>query len=69
MRHPQAPAPLFEQFTVPQLTNLIPYSESYLEDLRAGRQPCRPRFRRTVSRILGKPEAELFGANLEEALA
>lgn len=54
-------APLFREFTIPQLCGLIPYSESYLEELASGRQPIRPRFRRTVSRLLGKSESELFG--------
>lgn len=61
--------PLFERFTVEQLTGLIPYSERYLKDLRDGQQPIRPRFRRTVSRILGQPESALFDYEPDEVPA
>ena len=60
MKHSKPGAPLFEEYTVAQLTRLIPYEESYLEELVSGRQPIRPRFRRTVARILGRSEVELF---------
>jgi hypothetical protein len=58
--------PLFERFTVEQLTELIPYSERYLRDLRDGDQPIRPRFRRIASRILGQSEADLFDSEPAE---
>lgn len=53
-------APLFEEFTAAQLHGLTGYEVSYLESLAAGRQQIRPRFRKTVSRMLGRPESELF---------
>ena len=56
--------PLFEQFTLEQLTILTPYSEAYLDDLARGNHPIRPRFRRVVTRLLGKPEDELFGSDV-----
>lgn len=56
----RATVPLFQLFSIEQLTQLTPYSESYLDALLDSRQPIRPRFRRVVSRILGRPESELF---------
>lgn len=58
--------PLFEQFSLEQVSDLTGYSIPYLEDLRNGSQQLRPRFRKVVARMLGKPEQELFsehGAN------
>lgn len=52
--------PLFERYTVEQLTELTPYSEAYLLDLYRRPSRIRPHFRRTVAAVLGLPEAELF---------
>ncbi len=64
-----ASAPIFEKFNVEQLALLTGYSEAYLHDLRLGRQPLRPRFRLTVSRILGQSEELLFGTAASEVPA
>ena len=57
--------PLFRDFTVEQLVRLTPYSDAYLRDIERGHQPCRPLFRKQVSRNLNIPEAELFGEATE----
>lgn len=57
-----APAPLFDQYSVEQLADLTPYSESYLMALKHQPERITPRFRAFVSRILGKPEQALFGS-------
>lgn len=61
MRHPKAP--IFANFTNDQLELLTGYSVAYLEDLRRGKQPIRPRFRRSVARMLGQAEEALFGSD------
>ena len=38
----------------------------YLEDVRDGRKPLRPKFRAKAARILRKTEAELFGPEAGE---
>lgn len=44
-----------------QLAALTPYSAAYLEDLARRPERIRPHFRRVISQVLGKSEAELFG--------
>lgn len=63
----RATVPLFQLFTIEQLTRLTPYSVSYLDALLDSRQPIRPRFKRVVSRILGRPESELFDCQDDHA--
>ena len=59
--------PLFQQYPIETLTRLLGglYSPVYLEHLDRGWQDCRPKFRATVSRILGRPESELFHPTAE----
>ena len=54
--------PLFEQYPLLVLARLLDglYTPKYLEHLDRGWQECRPKFRATVARVLGRPEAELF---------
>jgi hypothetical protein len=59
-------APLFQKFTIEQLVMLTGYSEVYLLDLKRGAQPIRPKFRRSVARMLGQPETVLFGEHKQE---
>ncbi len=58
----QVSAPLFTLFTIDELErSLAPYyGIRYLADIRDGKQPVRPLFRKRVSELLGRPESELF---------
>lgn len=61
----QPTAPLFEEFSLDELTRRTGYSEVYLVALKAQPGRITPRFRDVVSRILGRSEAELFGGVTE----
>jgi len=59
-RDRQPAAPLFDLYGLDELARLTGYSEVYLIALKQQPERIRPRFRLTVSRILGRSEAELF---------
>ena len=52
--------PIFERYTLDELSRLTGYGIIYLEAIRRGYEPARPRFKDMVRRILRVPEAELF---------
>jgi hypothetical protein len=58
---PKSPFPLFNEYSVPELADRLGYALRYLLDLNDGLKPVRPRFRRFASKVLGRPEEELFG--------
>lgn len=53
--------PIFAQYSKEQLVDITGYSFAYIKCLYEQPRRIRPLFRRTVSRILRKPEWELFG--------
>lgn len=53
--------PIFKDYTISDLANLLPYGEAYLVDIKRGHQPLRRRFKLTACGILRKTEQELFG--------
>lgn len=60
----EAPAiPLFDEYSIDELVVRLDgvYSRAYLDDLKAGRQHIRPRFRAVVCRLLQRSERDLFG--------
>lgn len=56
----KAQHPLFEKHTVEWLRGRTGYSLTYLVDIKEGRKPARPAFRRFMASVLRKPESELF---------
>ena len=60
-------APIFEQYSLTELTELLPYRETYLLDLKRGNAVLTERFRKTACGILRRSEAELFGDAAQEA--
>lgn len=58
---PSPNIPLFEQYSVSQLADLLGYSEMYLLYIKDGLQPVNRRFMDIASRILQRPKEELFG--------
>ena len=52
--------PLFAKYTVEKLRDLTGYSLRYLVDIKEGRQPATPTFRRYVVAVLGLRESRLF---------
>ena len=61
--------PLFELFTLDELHKRLGYSFDYLIELMNGRKPLNERFRLNASGILNRPEAELFGTQVEDTEA
>lgn len=51
---------LWDEYTLEELSKRTGYSMAYLQDVRRGAQPTRPRFRMLVSRFLGEGEDKLF---------
>lgn len=53
--------PLFSLFTLEEISRRTGYTERYLVDVKFGDTSITGRFRKVCSRILQRPEAELFG--------
>ena len=53
--------PLWQKYKIPALETRTGYSESHLMSIELGWREASDQFRRTMSTILGVPEAELFG--------
>ena len=53
-------APLFDIYSLQKLNARTGYNLRYLGDVAEGRTPLTPRFRKAISAILQRPEAELF---------
>ena len=53
--------PLFRIYTIDELNEMTGYSKAYLVDIEAHPNKANPQFRRMVTRIIKRPEAELFG--------
>lgn len=54
-----SPHPIFREYRVSDLAELTGYSESYLVNIKDGAR-ARPMFRDKISRILRRPQSELF---------
>ena len=55
--------PIFDMYTIEQLSKLLPYAESTLLDVKEGRYLHMDRFVRIARGILNRSEAELFGGD------
>ena len=52
--------PIFELFTIDELMVKLDYSRSLLQQVRSGRFPTSPKFRRQAVKVLKRTERELF---------
>ena len=59
-------APLFEEYSLQDLSAKTGMTLHYLVDVAEGNRPLRRRFRKTVCAVLQRPEAELFYPAAEE---
>ena len=53
--------PLFERYTLAALSDLLPYSVRYLDQIRKGQKPLTKAFQWRVSKVLRQTEESLFG--------
>lgn len=53
--------PLFDTHSISWIAERTPYTEGYLLRVKEGRTKLTPRFKDTITMILRRPEAELFG--------
>ena len=61
MTNARKPTPIFEKYTLEQLSERLGLSEHYLLDLKHGKKDLNPHFRHNATRILNQTEEELFG--------
>ena len=52
--------PIFRDHNVEELAELTGYRAGYLLNMKEGKYPVTPRFRRKMAAALGRPEGELF---------
>ena len=57
----KAKAPIFEMYTIDELSKRFQMSKRYLCDVEEGYKPMGKRFRVTACAVLGRTEEELFG--------
>ena len=54
-------APIFEEFSIEELSRRLDVTEYYIVELKRGDKPIRPKFRTKAAAILNRSIAELFG--------
>lgn len=54
--------PMFRMFSLSELVDRVPYSDTYLLAVKRHHKPVTSRFRRNCSRALGMSEGRLFGS-------
>ena len=55
--------PIFEEYTLDELSRRLPYRETYLLEIKMGRAKVTDRFLATACGILNRTEGELFGTD------
>ena len=58
--------PLFDIFTIDELSHRLGLTKRYLIEIEDGRKPANERFMFRACAILNRPEAELFGSKSQE---
>ena len=58
--------PLFSLFNIEQIHQMTGYSEAYLLDIKRGRTPPTPKFRRMCCAVLHHTDTALFGSDGRE---